>query len=593
MPAATGHRCDAGARARIFVAIAWNCHSEERGTMAETGGVDGPRWYAQTSVAAPERAPLVQDADVDVCVIGGGLAGLTVAREVVRRGWSVVVLEAEKIAWNASGRNAGFVAAGFSERIENIVERVGLGRAKQLWALSEQGVDYVRATIRETGMPGVTPVEGRLIVLRRDAEDELLRHVAMMRVDFDAQLDAWPTQRVRDVLRSERYFQAVHLPRAFQIHPRNYALGLAAAAEQAGARIFEGTPALAIDSAGVRKCIDTPKGRVRAGHVVLAGGAHLGSVFRAVSDTLLPVSSYMAVTAPLGEALSEAVRYRGSVSDTRRGGDYYRIVEGDRLLWGSRISTRISAPRGLAGAIERDIRSVYPQLGAVKVDHAWSGLMSYAVHKMPLIGEVTHGVWLAGAFGGHGINTTAMAGDLIASAIIAGDDRWRLFSSYELVWTGGAWGRAAAQILFWARRLQDVVSENLAQRRDSARQRATAQARREAAAHERRTAEAVEHRAAEDAVRAAAEESAQHFAAAQRSAAQLSRQAGVQAKQPRRISEVVAAHNVELLRPARTGGEAESGDQGGHGSERAPAAPAETAAPRPRATKPSRKAKRT
>jgi len=186
-----------------------------------------------------------------------------------------------------------------------------------------------------------------------------------------------------------------------------------------------------------------------------------------------------------------------------------------------------------------------------------------------------------------------MAGDLIASAIIAGDDRWRLFSSYELVWTGGAWGRAAAQILFWARRLQDVVSENLAQRRDSARQRATAQARREAAAHERRTAEAVEHSAAEDAVRAAAEESAQHFAAAQRSAAQLSRQAGVQAEQPRRISEVVAAHNVELLRPARTGGEAESGDQGGHGSERAPAAPAEPAAPRPRATKPSRKAKRT
>src|SRR5437667_401119 len=131
--------------------------------------------------------------------------------------------------------------------------------------------------------------DGRLIVLRRNAEDELLRHVAMMRVDFGARLDAWPTEQVREVLRSERYFQAVHLPGAFRIHPRNYALGLAAAAEQAGARIFEDTPALAMDSAGVRKRVDTPKGRVRAGHVVLAGGAQLGSAFRAVSETLLPV----------------------------------------------------------------------------------------------------------------------------------------------------------------------------------------------------------------------------------------------------------------------------------------------------------------
>ena len=103
------------------------------------------------------------------------------------------------------------------------------------------------------------PSDGRLIVLRRNAEDELLRHVAMMRVDFGARLDAWPTEQVREVLRSERYFQAVHLPGAFRIHPRNYALGLAAAAEQAGARIFEDTPALAMDSAGVRKRVDTPK----------------------------------------------------------------------------------------------------------------------------------------------------------------------------------------------------------------------------------------------------------------------------------------------------------------------------------------------
>src|ERR1700730_16338333 len=152
----------------------------------------GATWYSAVTPLPGPRTALNYDLDVDVCVIGGGLAGLTVAREIVRRGWSVVVLEAKKIAWNASGRNAGFVSPGFSERIENIIERVGLTRAKQLWALSAQGAEYVRATVRETDMPGVTPLEGRLTVLRVDAEDELLRHVAMMRVDFGAQVDAWP-----------------------------------------------------------------------------------------------------------------------------------------------------------------------------------------------------------------------------------------------------------------------------------------------------------------------------------------------------------------------------------------------------------------
>src|SRR5437763_9103879 len=183
--------------------------------MADIGEIDVPNWYARGTVPVPDRPPLAQDADVDVCVIGGGLAGLTIARETARRGWSVVVLEGKKIAWNASGRNAGLVAPGFSERIENIVERVGLARAKELWALSAAGVEYVRAAIRDTGTAGGIEAEGRLTVLRKDGGDDLLRHLAMMRVDFEAEVDVWPTERVRDVLRSDRYFQALHWPGAF------------------------------------------------------------------------------------------------------------------------------------------------------------------------------------------------------------------------------------------------------------------------------------------------------------------------------------------------------------------------------------------
>src|SRR5690242_4599079 len=130
--------------------------------------------YAATAVEVPERPTLKGDLDADVCVIGAGLAGLTVAREVARRGWSVVVLEAGEVAGSGSGRNAGFVSPGFAERIDAIVERVGLSRAKELWALSVAGVDYIRQAITETGMAGVEPHEGKLSVRRTDDEPRLI-----------------------------------------------------------------------------------------------------------------------------------------------------------------------------------------------------------------------------------------------------------------------------------------------------------------------------------------------------------------------------------------------------------------------------------
>jgi gamma-glutamylputrescine oxidase len=434
----------------------------------------GPTWYTATMVAAPERAALSQDIDVDVCVIGGGLAGLTTARELARRGWSVAVLEGLRVAWNASGRNAGCVAPGFAERLEAIVERVGLRRAKELWALSAAGVDYVRTTIRDTGMPGVDPVHGRLIVRRTDDEEAVLRLVAMLRVDFGVAAEAWPTDQVRGVLRTPLYYQAVHLPGAFHVHALNYALGLAAAAEGAGARIYENSPAVGLDAMGVRKRVDTPNGRVRANHIVLAGGAHLGALFPPIADTIVPVASYIATTAPLGERLSATIGYPGAIADTRRAGDYYRIIGGDRLMWGGRITTRLSPPRRLKALLRRDIARAYPQLGDVAIEQAWAGVMSYAVHKMPQIGEVAPGVWLAGAFGGQGLNTTAMAGELIARAIVERDDRWRLFSAYELVWAGGRVGPPAAQVLYWSMQVRDAAEELLSHRREAARRAASA-----------------------------------------------------------------------------------------------------------------------
>lgn len=427
----------------------------------------GASWYAQRADAF-ERPQLTYDLDVDVCVIGAGLAGLTVAREVARRGWSVAVLEARRVAGSASGRNCGFVLPGLGADVRQMVARVGLDRARELWQLSEAGVEYVRTTIRETEMPGTEPVSGWLDVSKVDSGDEMLA-IATLLGEFGAAIEGWPTERVRDTLRSECYFHAIHYPKAFHIDPLAYAHGLARAAIAAGAVLFEETPATAIDPAGVRKRISTPKGRVRAAHIVLAGNTQLGALAPGLADTVLPVTGHVAVTAPLGPRLGEAIAWRGAVSDSRSANHHYRIVGGDRLMWAGGAGVWPGSPRTAAKRFQAAIARIFPQLGAVEVEHAWSGTMGFTLHRVPQIGEVVPGLWLASAFGAHGLNTSAIAGELIAAAITEHDDRWRLFLPYELVWAGGRLGRLAQQVGSWSRSRHEDWAASVARRREAVR----------------------------------------------------------------------------------------------------------------------------
>ena len=409
-------------------------------------------WYEATRVAAPSRPRLNFDLDVDVCVIGAGLAGLTVAREVAERGWSVAVLESGRVAGAASGRNTGFVLPGFSEDVEDMIERVGLDATKQMWALSERGVEYVRRTIEETAMPGVDPVPGWLAVSKIDTPD--VQRAAVERLRWiGADVEFWPTDRVREQLPNPRYFNALHCRNAFHIHPLNYALGLAALAEKAGARIFEDTPALSIDPAGVRKRIVTPAARLRASKVVLAGNVNIGPLVPRLAATLMPLTTFVLVTEPIVN-LAEVIRYRGAVSDGERADNHYRIVGGahaseQRLQWSGRLRTWEAEPQRFTRALIADVRRNYPDLGEITAASVWRGTLGRTVHHMPQVGELEPGLWLASGFGGHGLNTTAMAGELVARGMIDNDETWRLFAPYELVWAGGRIGRALIQSVYW------------------------------------------------------------------------------------------------------------------------------------------------
>ncbi|HEY3032574.1 MAG TPA: FAD-binding oxidoreductase, partial [Bradyrhizobium sp.] len=365
------------------------------------------------AAAMPDRSRLSFDLDVDIAVVGAGLAGLSVALEAARLGASVAVLEGRHIGWNASGHQLGTVMPGYALPIDELIARVGFEDTRELWSLSKQGAELVRANASEDLIPGIAISEGALEVSNVDVGDQLISRLQMLGEDFETDAEGWQVDRVRAELKTDRYFHGVYYPKAFQIDGRKYIHGLAALARRAGARIFEDTPVVSVDPSGIRKRIVTPSARLRASHIVLAGNVHLGATLRRLSETLLPVWRYAAVTAPLGERLTEAITFKGSVTDTD-GIDHFRIVGGDRLMWASPETTWAARPERFAPAIARRIHTIFPHLGKPEIAEVWGGAAGHTVHGMPQIGQLRRGLWVTSGFGRQGLNTSAIAGQLIA-----------------------------------------------------------------------------------------------------------------------------------------------------------------------------------
>lgn len=430
-----------------------------------TSATNGPGFTAETDTEPHAR--LNFDLDVDLCVIGAGLAGLSVALEAAQAGLSVAVLESGRIGWGASGHNLGTVMPGYGVPIADLIERVGLDHASALWGLTREGMEIVRARASDEAVADVGLSDGALEVSNIDIGDRLVARLQTLGVDFGSEVEGWATDKVRDVLRTDRYFHGIYYPTAFQIDGRGYLRGLERLARRAGARVFEETPAVEIDFSGIRKRIFTPTARLRASDIVLAGSVHLGTPSRRVAETLLPVWRAAALTAPLGDRLPEAIGFTGSIADTD-GVDHYRIVGGDRLLWASGETTFEVAPARLEGIVRRRIRNVFPQLGEVAIDRSFSAAVGVTVHGMPQIGELRPGLWIASGFGRNGLATTAIAARLIVRGLTHADERWKLFVPFDLVWAGGRIGRIVGQGVYLAAREGALAAGALARYRERA-----------------------------------------------------------------------------------------------------------------------------
>ncbi len=418
-------------------------------------------YYSRTvSDAAPPMQTLGDSIQAEVCVIGGGLAGINTALELTRLGRHVCLLEANRFSWGASGRNGGFVSPGYSAGQDHIQRQVGASAADELFRLSLEGMQGVLDNIESLKMPDIQLRHGVLKTIRYNDPDALKRQRDLMHSKFGYVLELMPREELLELLKSEKYFQALHDKNAFQLHPLNYSLGLIGEMLQHGAQVFENSPALEVGKQGSSYVVKTPLGKITTQAVVYTTGGYTGALVPRLQRSFLPIATYVLLSEKNPELLQSAIQTPDGVGDSRRAGDYYRLVEGgDQLLWGGRITTRTTEPEKLAQLLRNTMISTYPQLSGLRIEIAWSGLMSYARHLMPQLGRLDDGCWYCTAFGGHGLNTTTLAGRLMAEAITGTSDRYKQFAPFGLAWNGGAVGTAAVQLTYWYLQLMDYLKE--------------------------------------------------------------------------------------------------------------------------------------
>jgi gamma-glutamylputrescine oxidase len=414
-------------------------------------------YYQATAADVPVYEPLQGRRDASVIVVGGGFAGLNTALGLAERGVrDVCLLESERIGFGASGRNGGFVFAGYSLGEQALLNQLGAQAAKALFLRAVEAVRRIRGRIAEYDIDCDTVDAGVLWANWFSDPRRLLDRQRLLARHFDTEWTWVPQAVLREQLRTRRYTDALFERNALHLHPLKYARGLARAAVKQGVTIHEHSRAVSLTREGEAWVVRTDEGELRAPQVVLACGGYLSGLQPQVDRAVLPIATYVMVTEPLGAALHDTIATESAVYDTRFAFDYYRKLRDDRLLWGGRISIRNRSPEDVKRLLRRDLARVYPQLAHARIDYAWSGLMSYARHEMPQVGGDGEGLWWAQAFGGHCLAPTCVAGELLAAAI-AGDDRdWETFHRYGLVSAWRPLGYLAAQASYWWLQLRDA-----------------------------------------------------------------------------------------------------------------------------------------
>jgi gamma-glutamylputrescine oxidase len=376
-------------------------------------------YYTATAHALPDFPELSGEVTADVCVVGGGYAGLSTALELAGRGFDVVLLEANRVGWGASGRNGGQICTGYASGMEKIAGWLGADDARKLFSLAEEAKEIIRERVARHGID----CDLTWGYFHGAAKPRQQRELAETQEHWATAFGYGGTRLVEgrdEVARyvaTAAYVGGLYDPGAGHLHPLNYCLGLARAASGAGVKIFEGSAVTALDT-GARPRARTDRGAVKARFLVLCGNAYLGNLAPALRRKIMPVGTYIGATRPLGEDRARAlIPGDSAVSDCNFVLNYYRLSADRRMLFGGRVSYSTLMPPNLPRAMRAKMLEVFPALADVDFDYTWGGFVAITVERTPHIGRLGDRVYFAQGFSGQGVAMTGIAGRVLAEAI--------------------------------------------------------------------------------------------------------------------------------------------------------------------------------
>ena len=386
-------------------------------------------YYAATAPAREPHRALAGRETADVCIVGAGFTGISAALHLAERGYSVVVLEAARIGWGASGRNGGQVGSGMRESMRALEGSLGASRARDLWALCEEAKAIIAERIARHDIDCDWRA-GNLLASTRtrymgwiESEAEFCHR----RFGYDG-YRILSRAEIREEVASKRYVGGRMDEGGGHLHPLRFVLGMASAASRAGARIFEGSRVERVRWSSSAQ-VFTAGGVVEAKYVIFAGNAYLGRLEPRIESRIMPIVNYVLATEPLGERRAHTlIRSGACVHSTKFVVDYYRCTGDHRLLFGGG-ETWSDRPRDDPAAfVRRYMLRVFPQLAHVRIDYAWSGHLAITMNRLPHIGRLAPNGFFAQGFSGHGVALTQIAGKLIAEAVAGTAERFDVLS---------------------------------------------------------------------------------------------------------------------------------------------------------------------
>ncbi|MFJ7882706.1 NAD(P)/FAD-dependent oxidoreductase [Pseudomonas sp. NPDC096917] len=377
-------------------------------------------YYAASSLPQPDHPVLQGERVADVCVVGGGFSGLNTALELAERGMSVVLLEAHKIGWGASGRNGGQLIRGVGHGLDQFEGVIGKEGVRQMKLMGLEAVEIVRQRVERFNIAcDLTWGYCDLANKPRDLEGFAEESEELRGLGYRHETRLLQANEVRSVVGSDRYVGGFIDMGSGHLHPLNLALGEAAAAAQLGVQLFENSTVTRIDY-GPEVRVHTAQGSVRAKSLVLGCNAYLKDLNPQLSGKVLPAGSYIIATEPLSEAQAHALLPQNmAVCDQRVALDYYRLSADRRLLFGGACHYSGRDPQDIAAYMRPKMLDVFPHLKDVRIDYQWGGMIGIGANRLPQIGRLSDqpNVYYAQAYSGHGVNATHLAGKLLAEAI--------------------------------------------------------------------------------------------------------------------------------------------------------------------------------